>query len=394
MKKIKHYLCLLFASTSLFANQPSIVQLTPPILNPETISQEVVCTRPMREGKFQISIEKTEAPVSQTIVHCYGHGGSGWTTLFGSVNEAIALYESTHPSKETPIRVLGSGCMGLTTAIELARLDYKVEGITAKDLYNIPSWKAAGYFALVSVKTSPEEQDHLNQIGMETFLTYRSIEKGAHPYLTKEAVRFMPVYCSEDTASGVEDLEAKGLIPPKRLVTLDFGNGMQQKNFVEYMTYFMNTTTLMQQLHSQVKAMGIALNLQEVKSFEEIPESVIFNCTGLGARELNQDEAMIDVRGHLLVLSDKAGNQHMDYMIYSKCLQNEAEEYIYMFPKDLSVTPQNPQGTSCRSVLGGTFIPHVQQLSQQEQAELDQKEFKKLIDRNHFFFYGQPYPHQ
>ena len=45
----------------------------------------------------------------KTIVNCYGHGGWGWTTLFGSVQYAIELFEKTNPSKDIPIRVIGWG---------------------------------------------------------------------------------------------------------------------------------------------------------------------------------------------------------------------------------------------------------------------------------------------
>ncbi len=57
--------------------------------------------------------------------------------------------------------------MGLTAAIELTRQGYQVSGISTKELYDLCSWRAAGYFALVSVKTSPEEQGNLNEIGVE-----------------------------------------------------------------------------------------------------------------------------------------------------------------------------------------------------------------------------------
>ncbi len=378
----------MLCSFALEANEPKIVKLTPPQLTPETISEELVCTRPMREGKFNISLENSNG---KTVVNCYGHGGSGWTTLFGSVNKAIELYQNGNPNKATPIRVIGSGCMGLTAAIELTNLGYTVSGIYTKDLYNIPSWRAAGYFALVSVKTSPEEQANLNEIGLNTFLTYQQIDKGNHPYITSDAVNFMPVFCSVETDAGVEDLEARGMIPPREYVTLDFGNGVTQPGYVKFMTYFMNTSTLMKQLNAEVNKLGISVEQNVVNSFDDIDESVIFNCSGLGGRELNSDTNMIPVRGHLVTLNASSGSGHMEYMIYSKVKQGGKEEYIYMFPKNLSVTPENVDGIPCVGVLGGTFIPNVDKLSQSEQDELNKKEFKRLLDRNSEFFHGHPY---
>ncbi len=380
----------LYVSTVFAGNQEKIVTLTPPVLNNQTILKEVTCTRPMREGRFNISTEKS---VGKKIVHIYGHGGSGWTTLFGSVNKGIKLFQTElNPNKAVPIRVIGSGCMGLTTAIELTRLGYKVSGIYTKDLYDIPSWRAAGYFALVSVKTSPEEQNNLNEIGVDTFKTYQRIDQGKHPYITKKAVRFMPVYCSKDTDSGVEDLEVRGLIPPHEEVTLDFGNGALHPNFVKYMTYFMDTTSLMQQLTAEVKRLEIPIEIKEVGSFRDVPEEVVFNCTGLGGRELNQDKDMIAVRGHLIMLNKESGTEHMDYMVYTKVYQDGKERYVYMFPKSIAVSSDAESGISCQSVLGGTFIPHTDKLSLEELEQLDISEFKKLLDRNSLFFHGTTFP--
>lgn len=389
MKMItKAAFAMLLCSFSLLANDPQVVKLTPPQISSATIAQEIVCTRPMRDGKFNISVEQTSGKI---IVNCYGHGGSGWTTLFGSVNKAIELFTKTNPDKSTPIRVIGSGCMGLTSAIELSRLGYNVAGITTKSLYDSPSWRAAGYFALVSVKTSAEEQASLNEIGLNTFVAYQQIDKGNHPYITKDAVKFMPVFCSVDTDAGVEDLEVRGMIPPREYVTLDFGGGVTHEGYVKFMTYFMNTTTLMRQLTAEVQKLGINVNINEIKSFDDVSEGVIFNCSGLGGRDLNQDDKMIPVRGHLVALSDASGTDHMEYMIYSKVQQDGKDEYVYMFPKDVSVTPENPQGTSCAGVLGGTFIPNADKLSPSDQQNLDKVAFKRMLDRNCEFFQGRAY---
>jgi D-amino-acid oxidase len=372
------------SSIAAFASE-EVVRLTPPELTQDTILKELHCTRPMREGKFQISAEEREGKV---LVHCYGHGGSGWTTLFGSVERAIELFEEKKVDKATPIRVIGSGCMGLTSAIELKRKGYNVVGIFTKELFEIPSWKAAGYFALVSIKTSPEEEANLKKIGINTFKAYQQIDQGTHPYISKDAVRYMPVYCSDKTESGVEDLEAEGLIPPRKLVTLDFGGGAVHPHFVEYMTYFMDTSLLMKYLNAEVKRLKIPVEMHPVASFDEVEESVVFNCSGLGGRELNADDQMIAVRGHLLLLNEKAGTEHMNYMIYTKVEQDGEERYIYMFPKTLQISQNCLEGESCKAVLGGTFIPHTDRLSKEELEKLDRVEFKKCLDRNLIFFKG------
>ncbi len=385
---LKMSLSLLFCSVVLCAHELKVVQLAPPLISTETLSEEIVCTRPMRNGKFNISMEHHNG---KTVVNCYGHGGSGWTTLFGSVDKAIELFKATNPKPNTPIRVIGSGCMGLTAAIELTRQGYNVAGILTKSIYDMPSWRAAGYFALVSVKTSPEEQASLNEIGLNTFLAYQKIDRGTHPYISKDAVRYLPVYCSTDTEAGVEDLEARGMIPPREYVSLDFGNNVIHHDYVKYMTYFMNTTTLMRQLTNEAAKLNIAVEEKTIDAFDQVAEEIIFNCSGLGGRELNADPNMIPVRGHLITLNESAGTGHMDYMIYTKVKQDGKEEYIYMFPKNISITPEHKDGVACVGVFGGTFIPHVDKLSPSEQEKLDSIEFKRLLDRNSQFFQGHPF---
>lgn len=378
-------LSAIFLSGLLVAD-PKIVKLEPPVFSEATIESSVICTRPMRDGMFNIS---TEEIGSKKIVNIYGHGGSGLTTLFGSVYRAIDLFEQKYQGTTKPIRIIGSGCMGLTAAIELMRKGYNVAGITTKNLYDITSWRAGGYFALVSIQTAPEEEAALEKIGSDTFKAYQDIEKGIHPYIHSNTVRYMPTYSSADTENGVEGLEKAGEIPPFQDVTLDFGNGTTHPNFVEFYTYYMDPSHLMQQLWDEVNRLGVPVEIAEVQSFDDVGEEIIFNCSGLGGRELNNDDKMIAVRGHLFLLNDQAGKGHMDYMIYTAVPQDGHKEYIYMFPRISAVTAENPEGVSVNGVLGGTFIKNADKLSPEESSQLNETEFQKMKERCAIFFYGK-----
>jgi FAD dependent oxidoreductase len=382
-------LTLTLMSTPAFTEE-KIEYLTPPLLMQDTIDQKIACTRPMREGKFNISAEERDKKI---IINCYGHGGSGCTTCWGSVFQAINLFEEQfHPQGNEPVHVIGCGIIGLTTAIELSRKGYNVTGITAAELYEIPSWKNAGYFALVSVDTDADEQANMDKMGMCTFLEYKKISEGTHPYITKDCARLLPVYCSAETSSGVENLEQAGYIPPKEYVTLDFGNGVTHPHFVKYMTYFMDTTRIMLELRQEVDRLGIPIEEKELLSFNELSENVIFNCSGLGGKHLNEDDKVIAVRGHLANLNCKAGIEHMNYMIYTKVKDETGEEgYVYMFPKALQVNEYDTLGRNVYGTLGGTFIPGTDMLVEGQLRTLDKQEYKKLLDRNSMFFWGKPF---
>lgn len=370
--------------TSLCRTEKSVVKLKPPLLSPQTICKEVICTRPVRKGGFNISLERVSKKI---VVHCYGHGGSGWTTLFGSVSKAIALLEAEKPAKRHPIRIIGAGCIGLAMAVELTRKGYSIAGISAENLYNIASWKAGGYFALVSLKNSPKEQKKCVQLGLETFEAFQSVAQGKHPYLSQNCVKYMPDYSRIGTPTGLEDLQASGLLPPPREVTVDFGNGVRHKNFMESMTYYIDTTEIMKRLWAEIARHKIRVEVKKIEAFDQLEEEIVFDCSGLGAKALNSDNEMVAVRGHLILFNELSGEGHLNYMIYDKVIQDGKQERIYMFPKMAAMDDQG-QETGCRGVLGGTFIEGVDHLSQDELDALDRQEFKKMLDRTSLLFYG------
>jgi hypothetical protein len=369
---------------SLCRTEKSVVKLKPPLITPQTICKEVICTRPVREGSFNISLSSVEKKV---VVHCFGHGGSGWTTLFGSVAKAISLLEEEKLAKRHPIRIIGAGCIGLAMAVELVRKGYHIEGISAENLYNIASWKAGGYFALVSLKNSPEEQKKCVQLGLETFEAFQSVAQGKHPYLPQNCVKYMPDYSRIGTPTGLEDLQASGLLPSSREVVVDFGNGVRHEHFLESMTYYIDTTEIMKHLWVEIEKYKIPVEVKKVEAFDQIEEEVIFNCSGLGAQRLNHDSKMMSVRGHLILFNELSGDGHLNYMIYDKVVQDGNPERIYMFPK-MSAVNENGKEFTCRGVLGGTFIEGVEKLSKDELEALDRREFQKMLDRTSLLFYG------
>lgn len=385
---MKYLYLLLPLFTMSLSHAESIVHLKAPIISEKTILKYVTCTRPKRQDGVNISIEQIN---QKQVIHCYGHAGFGWSTLFSSINQAIELFERHATDLNKPICILGSGCMGLTTAIELVRRGYTVSKIITKDLYDLCSWRAPGCFALDStIMAGPEKENHKKMV-FETFKVYQDVASGIHPYLKQEAVRFLPIYCMDGMYGGFVGLEEEGIIPSRETATLDFGNGVQHKNFVKFMTYFMDTALLMQQLHNEVTRLGISIEINTISSFDQVDENIIFNCTGLGSKELNSDTNMIPIRGHLIVLNEYAGNKHMNYMLFAKIEQNNAQENVHMFPKSFAVSSDYPQGVISYATLGGTFLPIDPAMTEQALAELDEREFNKLTDRLSLFFTGNSF---
>ncbi|MEO8133289.1 MAG: FAD-dependent oxidoreductase [Betaproteobacteria bacterium] len=85
-----------------------------------------VCTRPFRAQGPRIEAERVGR---KTVVHNYGHGGSGWSLSWGSAALALELVQAT---REKSIAVIGCGAIGLTTAITAQRAGLRVR-IYARD---------------------------------------------------------------------------------------------------------------------------------------------------------------------------------------------------------------------------------------------------------------------
>ena len=86
-----------------------------------------VCTRPFRPAGPRLEAEPFG---DKTVVHNYGHGGSGWSLSWGCAEAAAAL---AAPTAGQSIAVIGAGVIGLTTALRLAETGAAVT-IYAKEL--------------------------------------------------------------------------------------------------------------------------------------------------------------------------------------------------------------------------------------------------------------------
>ncbi len=359
-----------------------IEHLTPPPLV-TTDAAEYHCDRPKRTEGINISLEQRDG---KTIVHCYGHGGSGYVTLFGSVEKAVNLLLASSPVHDAPIRIVGSGCMGLAMAAELHRLGFFNIKIVAKEQYDIPSWRAGGFFDPgTGLESTPREQEQL-KLSLDTFQTYRLIEQGRHLYLSKDVVKRLPLYSGSHVAPDVEVLESLGYMQPREYVTLDFGNGVRHKDYRKFYTYFIDVTQTMKQLRNEIDRAGIPIESGEIASLTEFDESIIINCAGFGAGKLNADAAVYPSRGHFMMLpkTDAAP----DYMLFTKVQQGGKQETVYYFPKGQMVSSANKEGKPHSGMLGGTFVPHIDKLDKQAQKELDVIEHRKLVERANRFFHG------
>jgi len=340
----------------------------------ECIKEKIICIRAHRERIFRIA---TEIQENKLICHNYGQGGAGWTFLFGCVNESIRQFElklTYIPEfKNQPICVIGAGCYGLLTAIILARNGYKVR-IMAKDIDNISSYKAAGFFFPRPRKCSNlEEITIFRKLGIESYSTYLQIIQDIHPFI-KKGPKLLSAYFGLDIDPGFGPYIDHGLMLQPERVIIDFGLSNSPKIYqaMEYNVVFINSTEIMQELQRNITELRIPIIQREINSFADVAESIIFNCAGWGAKKLADDKRIVPVQGHLITLKNQPNMADLQYMINFKVTMTNAlgmsrDELIYYAPKE-------------SGILGITFIRGEDSLT------ANQHEFDRLLKRCKDFF--------
>lgn len=317
------------------------------------VIREVVGLRPYRPTGFVVNAERIR---SKLLVHNYGHGGGGVTLSWGTASLAVDLardFVATARRSAKPRRfaVLGCGVSGLSTARLLQRRFQNGPGtvtIYAKDLppnttSNIAgaSWSPTSVFERFEGRFAEQFQQAC-QISNRAFQLLVGNEYGVHWIDTFELLR-------HESALGRE-LPGGNALYPQFQIHRDPESYFGFPYVRQYSTMLIEPSIYLSALLRDFYVAGGRVVVKEFQSRQEVarlPETVIFNCTGLGARELFGDGELTPVRGQLEVLLPQP---EIDYCYLSGG---------YMFPRgdgiilggtwdhdDWSLTPNPEQATA------------------------------------------------
>src|SRR5271165_706199 len=148
-------------------------ELVPVQAQVDRIFRVTVCLRPFRAAGPRLEVERVG---DKTVVHNYGHGGSGWSLSWGSSSVAV---EKAMAAGERDIAVIGCGALGLTSALLLQRAGARVT-IYAKELPpNVRSSLATGVWTpdsriCLEQHATPAFKQLWEQMTRTSFQTYQN----------------------------------------------------------------------------------------------------------------------------------------------------------------------------------------------------------------------------
>jgi glycine/D-amino acid oxidase-like deaminating enzyme len=304
-----------------FPPVPRNIRLRPVTVAPERVIRTIVGLRPFRPSGFVVRADRVD---EKTIVHNYGHGGAGITLSWGTAHLAALEVQKTG---QREIAVVGTGAVGLATARLLIERGFKVSVYT-KDLPPNTTSNIAGgqWFPFTVYDVDCLTPEFEEQLWTATDFSYKRYQTMVGDYY---GVRWLPNFQMADTP-----LPTNGLLSrtgPLFRMLPEFTELPQSRHPFPFRyarrfdTMFIQPPIYLEAMLRELRIAGVPVEVREFRDAKDIlslPEPVIVNCTGLGAKELFGDDELIPIKGQLTVL-----------------LPEEEVEYatlapeLYMFPR-------------------------------------------------------------
>lgn len=277
-----------------------MVQLAPVRVSFDRVIRQTVGLRPHRPSGFVLKDTRLD---QKTIIHNYGHGGSGMSLSWGTATMAADL-AMAHPERRAA--VLGSGVVGLTTARMLQRRGFAVTIYAASvppdvtSNFSLAAWTPTSGL-VESARRTPEWNTQLVQAAE---IAYRQLQFMAGP---RYGISWIMNYGPTDSA---ESARGENALLPRHLQSemtlLQPGEHPFPTAYcLERPELRIEPNIYLPALMDDVVTFGghfVVRTFETPRDVMALSENLIVNCTGLGAKALFGDQELLPLRGLLVLL--------------------------------------------------------------------------------------------
>ena len=287
------------------ARRHAPVRLTPVDASWERIIRTTVGLRPHRDPGFVL---KTDRLDDKLLVHDYGHGGAGMSIAWGTGLMA-AEFATEHQARKAA--VIGCGSVGLTCARQLQRRGFDVTIYAAAVPPNVTSnMSLAGFTPLsglvVNDRRTPEWDAQFIRAAQ---ISYRQLQLMAGPYF---GVSWVDNFQLTDDPPAPPQAPVPGARPnlnegltPGREVLQPGEQPFPSKYAIRSPEMRIEPSIYLEALVRDFQLFGGRIVIRKFdtpRDLAALAEPIVMNCTGLGARDLFNDQELVPLKGQLTVM--------------------------------------------------------------------------------------------
>ena len=283
--------------------------LQPVLASWDRVIRTTIGLRPHRPSGFVLRADKLDA---KTLIHNFGHGGSGMSLSWGTASMAADL---ALPHQDRRAAVLGSGVVGLTSARELQRRGFEVTIYAATvppdttSNMSLAGWTPTSGLVQQPNRTAPWDA----QFREAALIAYRRLQLLAGP---KYGISWILNYSPTDNeqagrgggggggGQGQTPLMPESITNPR--VVLQPGEHPFPTRFaIERTEMRIEPSIYLDALMNDFLLWGGKVVIRKFETpadVAKLTENVIINCTGLGSKALFNDPELMPLKGQLTVL--------------------------------------------------------------------------------------------
>ena len=284
------------------------------------VVKTTVGLRPYRPDGFVV---RAETLGQKTVIHDYGHGGSGVSLSWGTAAMSLDVLDD---GALDAAAVIGCGAVGLATARLLQKRGVAVTIYAAEKPPRTTTDLSGAFWAPFSLvddnRMTPRIAEAIVGAGRSAYATFEQLANNA-----RYAIRRLPAYY-------LDDRPAQPTAEERLMPDLFSGESLRPGEHPFGHRYALVVSGLMIEPSPYIRAVledfeeaGGQFVRRELKTRDEVAsltERVVFNCSGLGSRVLANDDELIPMKGQLTLLQPQP---EINYMI------TVPKKRLYMIPR-------------------------------------------------------------